>query len=452
MYRLRTFEFGPRALDLLRYFKVLARASGGPMMFLACLAVILSLRRLRLIGGFALLVAFYALHYVVYNIPDIESHILPALLGIAVLAGMGLQRIYTLRRMPRVAHAAAVAFASLIVVLSLLQIQPRKDEWFALDYAHAIEASAAEACGKDCVIICTADASFPLLYDSFAGTSGVRVFFVGITNPGIVGLKKDPKTIEGWVGAAEREFGISRLALFGAAPPNVLGRPTRVCGLVQVMGKESTRCRSPLDFPVRGVGLDLRDFASRQLSGDYYVRLARWCVGRRDAAGAKEYIAKSLAAAYDDVTSHIDAAYLYRDMGMAAEARQVLELALKIDPDSFEAHAMLAGLALRAGDAEGAIVEYRRALEASPNPGPLYSDLGAAYFGRGDYSSAYESFSKALALDSTIVNAYVGIGWVFEAQGRMEEALGYYDRARRLDPYSGLAIRSRASLLSKMGK
>jgi len=443
-WRLRTFEFGHRASDLLRYFKVLARASGGPLTFLACLAVVFNLRRPRLIGGFVLLAALYAFHYVVYSIPDIESHIFPALLVVAVLAGVGVQRIYDLRRMPRVAHVAAVALAALVVILNLLQIHPRRDEFFALDYAHAVEASAVEACGKDCIILCTGDVSFPLLYDSFVGTSKVRASFVG--------LEEGPKTLDAWVGAAVAEFGVSRVALFGAAPPRILGRPVRMCGLVQVIGEASMQCRSPMDLPVRGVGEDLRDYASRLLSGDYYLRLARWFVEGQDTAGAEGYIDKALAAAYDDATTHTDAARLYRDVGLDGEAWRVLGAALKIDPDFSEAHAMLGGLALHVGDAEGAIVEYRKALKGTPTPGPLHSNLGAAYLAKNDYSDARDSFSKAIALDSTMVNAYVGMGRVFEAGGGVGEALDYYDRGRHRDPSSELAIHSQASLLLKMDR
>jgi len=443
-WRLRTFEFGHRALDLLRYFKVLAGASGGPLIFLACLAVVFNRRRPRLIGGFVLLAIIHAFHYVVYSIPDIESHIFPALLGVAVLAGVGVQRIYDLRRMPRVARAAAVALAVLVVVFNLLQIHPRRDEWFALDYAHAVEASATEACGKDCIIICTGDVSFPLLYDSFAGTGRVRASFVG--------LEEGPKTLDGWVGAAVKEFGVSRVALFGAAPPRILGRPVRMCGLAQVISEDLMRCRAPMDFPVRGVGEDLRDYASRSLSGDYYLRLARWCVEGKDTAGAEGYIDKSLAAAYDDVAAHTDAARLYRDMGLAGEAWRVLGAALKIDPDFSEAHAMLGGLALHVGDAEGAIAEYRKAIKGAPIPGPMYSNLGAAYLAKNDYSNARDSFSKAIALDSTMGNAYVGMGRVCEARGGLGEALDYYGRGRLRDPSSELAIHSQASLLLKVGR
>ena len=443
-WRLRTFAFERRVADFLRYFKVLAGASGGLLTVLACVGVALNAKRIRLIGGFILLTILYAFHYVVYNIPDIDSHIFPALLSTAVLGGMGLERIYRFGRIPRVARAAAIALAFLIVLLNLFHIHTRKDEWFALDYAHAIEASAVEASGKDCIIICSGDVSFPLLYDSFAGTSSVRMSFVG--------LEEGPKTLNEWVAAAVVKSDTSKVALFGTAPAEVIGRPTRICGLVDIIGEERTRCRSPLDFPVRGVGQDLRDLASRQLSGDYYMRLARWYVDRGDAAGAEGYIANALTVAHDDVAIHLAASELYRDIGLTSEAWQVLNLALKIDPDHSKTHEMLASLALDMGDVERAIVECKEALRGTPSPGPMYSNLGAAYLARGDYSSASESFSRAIALDSTIVNAYVGMGRVLEAQGRSEEALSYYDRARCRDPSSEIAIHSQGSLLVEMGR
>jgi tetratricopeptide (TPR) repeat protein len=451
-WRLRTFDIEHRALDLLRYFKVLARASGAPLAFLACVGVVLNLRRFRLIGGFLLLIACYAFHYTVYNIPDIDSHIFPALLGVAALAGLALQRIDEWPRRPGAGRAAAIALAAAVVVVSLVQIHPRRDQWFAADYARAIEQSAVKACGEDCIVVCTGDMSFPLLYATFTGTSSVRAFFVGLSDPGSVGIVERPTTIEGWIAAAMRKYGSSGVALFGDAPPQVMGRPTRICGMVHVIGEAHGECASPLELPVRGAGQDLRDYASRLLSGNYYLHLARWCIEQQDAAGARELIARALAAGYDDVKTHLEASRVYRSIGMAAEARQALDLALRIDPDFFETHDMLAGLALEQGDAGEAIREYRNALKGNPHPAPLYSNLGNAYLARGDYAGALESFNKALALDSTLVNACVGIGRGLEAQGKTEEALSYYERGRRLDPAGEAACHAEASLLLKLGR
>lgn len=451
-WRLRSFDLEHRALDLLRYFKVLARSSGAPLALLACLGVALNLRRLRLAGGFLLLVGCYAFHYVVYNIPDIESHIFPALVGVAALAGLGLQRLSEWPRAPRAGRVAAIALGVVVVVFSLAQIRPRQDEWFAADYARAIEQSAVRACGEDCIVLCTGDVSFPLLYSTFTGTSSVRAFFVGLSDPRSFGIEERQTTIDGWIAAAMRKYGSSGVALFGDAPSQVMGRPTRICGLVRVIGEARWECASPLGLPVRGAGRDLRDYASRLLSADYYLHLARWCVQQQDGPGAKDLIAKALAAGYDDVKAHLEASRVYRSIGLAGDARRVLDLALKIDPDFFETHDMLAGLALEQGNTGEAIREYRNALKGNPHPAPLYSNLGNAYLTGGDYSGALESFNKALALDSTLVNAYIGLGRGLEAQGKAEEALGYYERGRRFEPANELACHAQASLLLRLGR
>ena len=451
-WRLRTFDLGQRALDLLRYFKVLAHAGGAPLTILACLGLVLNLKRLRLSGGFLLLVGCYGFHYVVYNIPDIESHLLPALLGLAGLAGLGLQGVSGWRRAPRAGRVAASALAIVVVAFSLAQVRPRQDRWLAADYARAIEESAARACGRDCILVCTGDTAFPLLYATTSGAGTVRAFFVGISDPAKLGIDELPADLEGWIAAAMVKYGPSSVAIFGEAPARVMGRPTRICGLVSVVGEARGECVSPLDLPVRGAGLDLRDYASRLLSGSYFLHLARWHIQQQDAAGAREQLAKALAAGYDDVKTHLEASRIYSSAGMATEAERALRAALGIDPDFFETHDMLAGLALERGDSREAIREYGRALRGNPRPGPIYSNLGNAYMAAGDYPAARQSFNRALALDSTLVNAYAGIARGLEAEGRMEEALAYYERGRRRAEAGEPVRHAEVSLLLKLGR
>ena len=474
-WRLRTFDVGHRLADLARYFKVLSHASGLPLALLACLGIFLNLRRPRLIGGFLLLIGFYAAHYVVYNIPDIDSHIFPALIAVATLAALGLQRVAALRGIP--GRATATGLAAVVIIVNFVYLHPRQDAWFASDYARGAQQSAAEACGDGAILICTGDVSFPLLYETYAGSAaggpsggrgssaggsgtagagaastGVRCFFVGMSNPGSFGIQERPASLDGWVAALAGKYGTSKLALFGAAPPFVLGKPTRICGLVSVIGEPEGKCASPLDFTVRGAGKDLRDYASRLLGGDYYLLLARWCIQEKDAAGTAKYLADALAAGRGDVTTYIEVARIYRTIGMMADARRVLADALKIDPDFFETHDLLAGLALDQDKPDEAITEYSKALRGNPNPAPIYSNLGGAYVAKGDFRQAYAAYSKAIAMDSTLVNAYVGVGRTLEGQGRTEDALAWYERAVRRDPMNEPASHAEASLLLKVGR
>ena len=59
------------------------------MLALALLGIVMNVKRLRLMAGAILLVGLFAAHYAAYNIPDIEGHILPAMIGLGILAGLG---------------------------------------------------------------------------------------------------------------------------------------------------------------------------------------------------------------------------------------------------------------------------------------------------------------------------------------------------------------------------
>ncbi len=452
-WRLRTFEPGQRVLDFLTYFKVLAAACGVPLISLACLGLVWGLRKMRALVGLPLMIGFYGIHYAMYNIPDIESHLFPATLGVAVLAGLGLQGIYNLPRLPRAVRIAVGCFAFLIVVLNVGIIEPRKDQWFAHDYAEAIEASAEEACGKDCIVITSGDmASFPLFYAVLTEPGSVQVYDMKISSPRTIGARERPKTVEQCAAQAAEKFGAAGVAMLGAAPSYVMGQPTRMCGMVYVIDGTPPVCKSPLAYSVRGVGEDLRDYSSRLLAGTYYLQAARWFVQERDVVKAREYADRAVRAAYDDVGIHIYASRLYLDVGEVDQALKLARLAVKVDPDFFGAHDMLANIVSLKGKNDEAIAEYRKALKGNPHPAPVYSNLGNAYVTKGDWPNAVENLRKAIELDSTLVNAYVSMGRASEAQGKLEEALEFFEHARRHAPASEPASHAEASLLLRMEK
>ncbi|MFZ1948175.1 MAG: DUF2723 domain-containing protein, partial [bacterium] len=152
-WRLRSPDLVARVLDWVGFFKVLAVSVGAPLAMLAVLGAATSLRRRRMLAGFGLLLALFAFHYAVYNIPDIESHVFPAVVAVGVLAALGLDGIHRWTRLPRRARWVAAAAGLAVVAVNLASIRPREDAWFARDYAEAIARSAREACGEGCLII-----------------------------------------------------------------------------------------------------------------------------------------------------------------------------------------------------------------------------------------------------------------------------------------------------------
>jgi tetratricopeptide (TPR) repeat protein len=222
--------------------------------------------------------------------------------------------------------------------------------------------------------------------------------------------------------------------------------------MVYVVDEAEGPCRPPKDYPVRGVAADTREYSSRLLSGSYYLHLARWFGQNGDTTALRLHIAKALTAAADDEATHINGAQLYLRYGMVTEAFDAAETAIRINPDFFGGHDLLGGMLARAGRTDLAIAEYRRALRGNPSPAGVYSNLANAYLSKGDHAAALENFYKAIELDSTLVNAYVGLGLTLEAAGDADRALSFYREARARDPFVEPAYHAEASLLLKMGR
>ncbi|MCK5644088.1 MAG: DUF2723 domain-containing protein, partial [Gammaproteobacteria bacterium] len=188
-WRLREFAFAARAINFLEFFRVGIRESGIALMSAALVGVVANIKRFALIAGFVILVLFFAAHFAMYSIPDIESHVFPALIGVGVLAGMGLQSIANLAARHKKSAGLFVAVCTfLILIPNLLVVHPRRDQWFAIDYADAIQESARGACGDDCIVITSgALSTFPLLYASLAEPGGVLMYDLAASNPSIIG-------------------------------------------------------------------------------------------------------------------------------------------------------------------------------------------------------------------------------------------------------------------------
>jgi tetratricopeptide (TPR) repeat protein len=455
-YRWRLREFDPvgRGADLVRFLRATAGQAGVGFTIACLFGLGLGAGRLRVRLSIAAMVLLFGFHFSMYNIPDIESHMFPALIGVGVLAGLGFQRAAAIARRVGVwAGHAVVGAAFLVLALNLAAIRPRADQWFAQDYAEAIERSARNACGEDCIVITSGQPSaFPLLYASLVEPHGVHSFDIEASNPALIGADSPITSMEECVVKASETFGRAKTAMLGPTPAYVMGIRPVVCGMVYVLEVTADSCGSPEDFRVRGAAADLRDKASRLLSGSYYLHLAEWARANGDAAQAKADVRKAMAAASDDVATHTNGARLLLASGMVPEALEAAKQAVAIDPDFFGSHDLLGGMLSQAGRTDEAIEEYKMALKGNPTPAGVYSNLANAYLTKGDDRSALENFKKAIELDSTLVNAYVGMGLALEATGEPERALSLFGRARSMDKFSEPAYHAGASLLLRLDR
>jgi len=104
-----------------------------------------------------------------------------------------------------------------------------------------------------------------------------------------------------------------------------------------------------------------------------------------------------------------------------------------------------------AGDVDGAIADYTRALEIDPRFREAYSNRGLAWSRRADFEGAIADFTAALRIDPRYVDALLNRGAALCGRGDLRGALADADEALRLSPRSSRARLGRGNVLVRQG-
>lgn len=108
-----------------------------------------------------------------------------------------------------------------------------------------------------------------------------------------------------------------------------------------------------------------------------------------------------------------DLAVAYNDMGLPDKAIEVLQIAIRMNPDFADAH----------------------------------NNLGVAYISKGLYGKAIYHLNKAAGLDPSFSGTYSNLGLSYEGLGMRDDALRNYKKALQLDE-NNMTARDRLSALS----
>ncbi len=132
-----------------------------------------------------------------------------------------------------------------------------------------------------------------------------------------------------------------------------------------------------------------------------------------------------------------------------AGARKLLEQAVSLQPDSFEAVFQLARFCTFHKDYDNAVRQYQAALRINNQVPEIYFNLGFIYHAQGNYDLAIESYEACRALsppyqDEVLTN----LGILYIKNDNPEKARVLLKQALELNPKNGLA----RSYLTKMGK
>jgi TolB-like protein len=139
-----------------------------------------------------------------------------------------------------------------------------------------------------------------------------------------------------------------------------------------------------------------------------------------------------------------------------SEGFRLLRLALSIDPNDFDALAVLGrttALFLHEYDAAREMVD--RAVSLNPNAALAWLHRGWTYLDSGQPEEAFRSFERAMRLspfDPLLDWILTGMGFALIARGRFDEAAVHARKALQANPAFGGAYRCLAAALALLGR
>ncbi len=186
--------------------------------------------------------------------------------------------------------------------------------------------------------------------------------------------------------------------------------------------------------------------------GEAARHLAFALYSKHDFAGAVAEARRAIALSPRDGYAHGILGDAYQESGRYADAWRAYERMMELQPD-FYAYSRRSGARSIRGDSDGAIADLERAIELGRAAGRERESvawaqwqLATEHLARGDVARAEAQQLAALETYPDYHRALAGLGDVRAAQGRYDEAIALYRRARGHHPDARLRRRPRRSL------
>jgi tetratricopeptide (TPR) repeat protein len=139
----------------------------------------------------------------------------------------------------------------------------------------------------------------------------------------------------------------------------------------------------------------------------------------------------------------------YLDRKQLAMAKLVALRAVKIDENDPELHHTVGLILQQEGDADGARLQFKRALEVRGDYIPSHIVLAQLALDAEDYPGAEEHLRKILQAGGKSAAAHLNLGVAYKGQGQYDKAMQEYDEAEKLDPKLAAIYLNRAIVLHR---
>lgn len=138
----------------------------------------------------------------------------------------------------------------------------------------------------------------------------------------------------------------------------------------------------------------------------------------------------------------------YDKKGLADRAKDSYERAVKVEPEDAQTLNNLGFSLYQNGNYRAAVDRLKRAVKLAPTDERFLNNLGLALCRLGKFQDAYKHFARAAGAFTGNINT----ARMLERFGRDDDAIKYYEDARRIDPTSTFALRRLADLYKRTGR
>lgn len=168
--------------------------------------------------------------------------------------------------------------------------------------------------------------------------------------------------------------------------------------------------------------------------------------GRINEAIAELSTATSLDSKLGEAHNLLGVAFAQK--GMQEHAKNSYERAVKAEPDDAQTLNNLGFSLYQNGNYRAAVDRLKRAAKLAPTDDRILNNLGLALCRMGKFDDAYKHFARANGELAGNLNT----AKMLERFGREDDAIKYYEGARRVDANSTVALRRLADLYQRVGR
>ncbi len=137
--------------------------------------------------------------------------------------------------------------------------------------------------------------------------------------------------------------------------------------------------------------------------------------------------------------------------GQREEALKYYNLAINVDPNYAEPHINLGTIYQAQDNNEEALKHYARALEIGEAHPQLFNNLGFLQLAQNNYEVAEMAFRQALEINPLYSPAHMGMGKIYQHQGKLVEALSSFENALNGDVQTEELLYLHGTLCAELG-